>query len=94
MPKISRSKDSRLDLRVTQEQKELLELAAAIKGISLSAYTLSYLIPIAEQEVNSHERLILSNRDRDLFLSVMKNPPPLKGKLKAAIKQYRDKYGE
>lgn len=50
MPKISHSKDNRIDLRVTQEQKELLERAAAIKGISLSAYTLSHLIPIAEQE--------------------------------------------
>jgi uncharacterized protein (DUF1778 family) len=48
----------------------------------------------SKQQVDSHERLILSNRDRDLFLSVMENPPPLKGKLKAAIKQYRNKYGE
>lgn len=28
------------------------------------------------------KRLILSERDRDLFLSVMEHPPTLKGKLK------------
>lgn len=90
----SKVKGSRIDLRVTQEQKELLERAAALKGVSLSAYTLFYVLPAAKQEVDSHERLVLSNRDRDLFMSVMENPPELKGKLKSAIRNYKEKYGE
>lgn len=90
----TRIKDNRIDLRVTQEQKELLERAATIKGISVSAYTLLHVIPAAKQDVDSHERLVLSDRDRDLFMSVMENPPALKGKLKSAIAQYREKYGE
>jgi uncharacterized protein (DUF1778 family) len=94
MSETSKAKDSRIDLRVTQEQKELLERAAALKGVSLSAYTLFYVLPAAKQEVDSHERLVLSNRDRDLFMSVMENPPELKGKLKSAISKYREKYGE
>ncbi len=93
MSKTSKLKDSRIDLRVTQEQKELLERAASLKGVSLSAYTLFYLLPAAKQEVDSHERLVLSNRDRDLFMSVMENPPQLQGKLKSAIRNYRKKYG-
>jgi len=88
----SHSKDSRLDLRVTSEQKELLEKAAAIRGVSVSAYTLLHLLPIAKQEVDTQERLVLSNRDRDLFMSVIENPPPLKGSLKTAIQKYREKY--
>lgn len=94
MTESTKSKDSRLDLRVTLEQKQILERAAAIKGVSLSAYTLSYLLPAARQDINSHEQLVLSDRDRDLFLSVMENPPELKGKLKSAIEKYRDKYGK
>lgn len=90
----SKVKGSRIDLRVTQEQKELLERAAALKGVSLSAYTLFYVLPAAKQEVDSHERLVLSNRDRDLFMSVMENPPELKGKLKSALRNYKEKYGE
>ena len=90
----SKVKGSRIDLRVTQEQKELLERAAALKGVSLSAYTLLLVLPAAKQEVDSHERLVLSNRDRDLFMSVMENPPELKGKLKSAIRNYKEKYGE
>ena len=92
MPETSIPKDSRLDLRITKEQKELLERAAAIRGVSLSDYTLLHLLPIAREEVNHHERLVLSNRDRELFLSTMENPPKLKGKLKAVIQKYRDKY--
>ncbi len=87
------AKDCRIDLRVTQEQKELLECAANLKGISLSAYTLFHLLPVAKQDIDTHERLVLSDRDRDLFLSVMENPPELKGKLKEAIDKYRAKYG-
>lgn len=94
MTKAQPAKESRIDLRVTKEQKALLEKAALLKGVSLSAYTLSYLLPLAQQEIENQEKLILSNRDRDLFLSAMDNPPALKGKLKSAIALYRDKYGE
>lgn len=93
MPEAS-SKDNHIYLRVTQEQKELLERAASLKGLSLSAYTLFHLLPAAKQDIDTHERLVLSNRDRDLFISVMENPPELKGKLKAAIDKYREKYGK
>ena len=85
--------DVSIDLRVTQEQKEILERAAALRGVSVSAYTLFHVLPAAKQEVDSHERLVLSDRDRDLFMSVIENPPELKGKLKSAIKQYQEKYG-
>ena len=94
MSETSKAKDSRIDLRVTQEQKELLEKAASLRGISLSAYTLLHLLPIAKQDIDTQERLILSDRDRDLFMSIMENPPELQGNLKTAIKKYRDKYGQ
>lgn len=87
------AKDSRIDLRVTQEQKELLERAVSLKGISLSAYILFHLLPLAKQDIDNYERLVLSDRDRDLFLSVMENPPELKGKLKEAINKYKEEYG-
>ncbi|MEH2131343.1 MAG: DUF1778 domain-containing protein [Nostoc sp.] len=92
MSETSSAKDCRIDLRVTQEQKELLERAASLKGISLSAYTLLHILPVAKQDIDANEKLVLSNLDRDLFMSVMENPPELKGKLKSAIHKYRQKY--
>ncbi|MEH2064276.1 MAG: DUF1778 domain-containing protein [Nostoc sp.] len=92
MSETSSAKDCRIDLRVTQEQKELLERAASLKGISLSAYTLFHVLPVAKQDIDANEKLVLSNLDRDLFMSVMENPPELKGKLKSAIHKYKQKY--
>ncbi len=88
------SKDSRIDLRVTVEQKALLEKAASLSGVSLSAYTLLHLLSQAQKDIEVRERLTLTDRDRDLFLSAIANPPKLKGELKSAIANYRDKYGD
>ncbi len=88
----STSKDSRIDLRVTSEQKAILERAASLHGVSLSAYTLLNLLPIAQRDIDHQETLTLSNRDRDLFLSALDNPPELKGSLKSAIALYCQKY--
>ena len=88
------SKDSRIDLRVTAEQKALLEKAASLSGVSLSAYTLLHLLPQAQKDIEKIERLTLTDRDRDLFLAALTNPPQLQGKLKSAIANYRDKYGD
>jgi uncharacterized protein (DUF1778 family) len=38
------------------------------------------------------EQMLLSNSDRDLFISAMENPPPLNNALKSAIQKYREEY--
>jgi uncharacterized protein (DUF1778 family) len=86
-------KDSRIDLRVTQAQKELLETAASLRGISLSDYTILNLLPLAEREIANREKLVLTDRDRDLLMSALENPPKLQRKLKSAIEKYQQKYG-
>jgi uncharacterized protein (DUF1778 family) len=93
MPKTSDAKNNRIDLRVTQEQKDLLEQAASLKGVSLSAYTILHLLPLAQKDIAAQEKLLLSDRDRDLLMASIENPPELPGKLQSAIAKYRDKYG-
>ena len=39
------------------------------------------------------ERLVLTDRDRNLFLSVLDRPPKLQGKLKSAIAEYQVRHG-
>lgn len=46
------------------------------------------------EEVVFQESLILSNRDRDIVLSTLENPPELNETLKLAIKKFRNKYGK
>ena len=68
-------KDSRVDFRVSDVQKSLLERAAEIKHLSLSSYILSSSIKQAELDIAENEMLILLNRDRDLVMSALENPP-------------------
>ena len=79
-------KDSRVDFRVSDIQKSLLERAAEIKHLSLSSYILSSSIKQAEQDIAENEMLILSNRDRDLVMSALENPPEPNEALKGMFK--------
>ena len=79
-------KDSRVDFRVSDVQKSLLERAAEIKHLSLSSYILSSSIKQAELDIAENEMLILSNRDRDLVMSALENPPEPNEALKEMFK--------
>ena len=90
--KATKAKKSRLDLRIDQDQKELLERAASLRGLSLSSYLLSNSIEAATKDIKSHEKLVLSDNDRDLFLSLMENPPEPNQALKSAMRRFQEEY--
>ena len=87
-------KDSRIDVRVKPDQKEVLERAASIKGVSLSAYLLSNSLETARTEIERHQKLVLSDRDRDLFITLMSEPPEPSQALTEAMAQYQQEYEE
>jgi uncharacterized protein (DUF1778 family) len=89
---MSASKINRIDLRVSKEQKDLLETAASIKGISLSAYLLANCLEIAQEDIAKHQKLVLSDRDRDLFLSLIANPPQPNQDLVEAMQKFQQEY--
>ena len=88
----TKTKVQRIDLRVTPEQKELLERAAQLKGMSLSAYMLSYCLEAAQTELEAHQKLVLSDRDRDLFLQLMANPPKPEKALLTDLRKFQAEY--
>lgn len=88
----SNTKERRIDLRLNQEQKKTLEKAAALMGLSVSSYVLSHSLNAARKDIASHETLILSERDSELFLSLLENPPEPNEALKSAMREYQDEY--
>lgn len=86
------SKVNRIDLRVNSSQKALLEKAAAIKGLSLSAYLLSNALEAAQADITAYNKLVLSDRDRDLFLALIENPPQPNPALTKAMQEFQQKY--
>ncbi|MEO0968168.1 MAG: DUF1778 domain-containing protein [Cyanobacteria bacterium J06639_18] len=86
-------KQTRLDLRINPEHKQLLEEAASLKGLSLSSYVLSNSLEIAKKDIESHQKLILDDEDRDLFLYLIENSPEPCAALRSAMKKFQGEYG-
>ena len=55
---------------------------------------LSRTLPVAEQDVTQHERISLSQRDWELFLNAVENPPRPNAALKKAAQAFRKKYSD
>ena len=72
---VKTEKMDRIDLRVTRDQKEVLAHAAVLSGLSMSSFLVTKALNEAKKIVSKSESIVLSNRDRDLFYSLLKNPP-------------------
>lgn len=79
-------KNVRIDLRTSANQKTLLEQAAELKHTSLSSYILASSLKQAQLDVAENETLLLSNRDRDLIMSILENQPEPNEALKGLFK--------
>ena len=79
------AKTSRIDLRISDEDKSLLEQAADIKNVSLSNYILSIIMKQAELDVRTNENLILSDEGAKFVLDLLDNPPEPTPALKKLI---------
>ena len=68
-------KAERIDFRANINQKAILERAAEIKHVPLSSYILTSSLKQAQIDLAENEIVLLSNRDRDLIMSLLENPP-------------------
>lgn len=68
-------KDERIDFRASSKQKTLLERAAELKHVSLSSYILTSSLKQAQIDLAENEALVLSDRDRELVMDALENPP-------------------
>jgi len=82
-----KKKNSRIEFRITSEIKELIERAALLRGLSLSAYAIAALVEHATKLTDRAERIRVSDQDRDVFLAILdKGPNPA---LKKSFKKYQ-----
>lgn len=68
-------KNARLEARVTEEQKQLLERAAYLRGQNLTEFMVAVLAEAATQIIKDREFLELTDRDRTAFVEALLNPP-------------------
>lgn len=79
-------KNNRIHIRVSDEDKELIELAAQYNKQSLSAYIFDIVMKQAKLDVKKNETIVLNNKQRDLVLSLLENPPKANEALKDLFK--------
>jgi uncharacterized protein (DUF1778 family) len=65
------SKTARLDLRLTEPQRELIRQAAAISGSTVSGFAIHQLVEAASRVVSQARSVALGVADWDRFLDAL-----------------------
>lgn len=69
------NRTERIQARATKRAKDVLERAAAVRGVSLSDFVISTALEQANKTLQAHEQLELSARDSLAFAEGLINPP-------------------
>ena len=84
------TRDDRIELRATKEEKRLLAAAAAHERLDVTSFIMRSVLPLARDVVDRAERIVLSDRDTRRVLDLLENPPkPTKALLAAARRRAR-----
>ncbi len=83
----SPSRDDRIELRASREEKRVLAAAAAYERLDLTSFVMRSALPAAEEIVARHERITLSVRDSARVLELLEHPPTPTAALRAAAKR-------
>ncbi len=81
-------REDRVEFRTSHQEREQFELAASCLGVNLSAFLRMAALERSCEILKSSNTIVLSDRDRDLFLAALENPPKPKN-LKKALTKYR-----
>ena len=82
---------ARFDTRLSIEQKELFERAAALSGYkSLSEFIIRTVHQKAKQIIKENDLIIVSKRDSEIFFDSLVNPKLPNKALMSAAKKYKN----
>lgn len=87
----STTKSARLETRVSPEQKELIERAAAYAGRSVSDFVVAHVEFAAKQVVEESERLHLNQRQSRILVEALLSPKRPNRKLRTAAASHRNR---
>lgn len=85
---VGEKKDDRINLRLKQDAKLMLERAAGFEGKTVSKFILSSALDRAEQTIKNHGVMSLNQNDSELFFNALAAPIKFNKKLLAAFKEH------
>ena len=80
------SKTSRIDIRLSESDKSLIEKAAKLNRQSISSYIVSTIIKQAKKDLSDNGVIFLSNEDRDILLRLLEQSNEPNEHLKELLK--------
>lgn len=81
------TRDDRIELRTTSEEKRLLASAAAYERLDVTSFIMRKVLPAAREVVERAERIVLSERDSTRVLKLLESPPKPTKALLAAVRR-------
>lgn len=79
---------TRLDVRLAEPHKKLIERAAGLMGQTVTTFTVATLLREAEDVVYRFGMLHLSDRDRDAFVKALDKAPAPSARLRKAARAH------
>ncbi len=89
-----RRKRSRLEARISAEEKELIKRAADLQGCSLTEFVVRSAQEAARKAVKEHQMMSLTARDSEAFVKALLKPRVSSKKLKRAAERYNEIMGQ
>lgn len=86
-------KQQRLEARVTPDQKRLIERAAELRGTSVTAFVVDSAREAATKTISEFAMLNLQDEARELFVSMVLNPPAPNQVARTAARRYKENSG-
>ena len=84
---MSALKKQRIDLRLTDDDKSMIEEAAAMTNQTITQFMVASASERAAEVIEQHRRLILSEESWNLVMNASSNPPAPNDRLKRAAKR-------
>jgi uncharacterized protein (DUF1778 family) len=87
-----RKERDRIDIRLRSEQKEEIEKAATIEGLSTTEFIKQHAVSKARETIHNHETWVLSRKDSELFAKALLAPAVLGPKMKKLAEEYKERF--
>lgn len=88
-----KTRNARLEARVSGDQKNLFQRAAALSGRTLSEFVIDSTQEAAARIIQEHEIIRLSREEQVAFVSALLAPSEPGPRLRRAVEAYRQKTG-
>ena len=88
-----KSRNARLEARVSSEQKDFFQRAATLTGRTLSELVIDSTQEAAAKIVQEHEVIRLSREEQVAFVNALLTPGEPGVRIKRAVQNYRQKAG-